>query len=141
MPSPASAASSQLPEPELERQLARAHGCPPGCVHCARADGAIGIPDRVQRFYEFITTEAALRMVTHCKRTGRSFPTISHDEVVQFLVEEACFERLHYAELMAQHATNAMQQGAGMEGLDLEAREDEEIADAISRAREYAASG
>ncbi len=79
---------------ELVRRFARAHGCPPGCPDCARAEAARGVPERLSEWEEFVASGDALRLVVQCKRSRRPLPTLSPDDVVQFCIEEALFDRL-----------------------------------------------
>lgn len=40
-----------------------------------------------------------MRAARHAKRSSTTFPRLSGDPVVQYLIEEAVFERMHFDEI------------------------------------------
>lgn len=84
---------------ELGRKFARSHGCPPGCEACAAAMAELGVPDVLARWEAFVMSKDAYRLVHHCERAHVSLPRFSPDDVVQFCIEEALFERLAFSKL------------------------------------------
>jgi hypothetical protein len=111
-------AIAQLSHEDWERvaeKLEHAHGCEPDCPCCN--DTAFARPpfDVLARYGPFVTSQAVLRVARLSKRSGSPFPRVSTDEVTQFCVEEAVFERLELEEASARTAVNELAAG----GLDV----------------------
>jgi hypothetical protein len=85
----------------LLRRLAELHGCPPDCPHCAGVEANHGVPQLLSDFSDFVRSRDGLRLVGLCVRSGRPFPKLSNDEVTQFCIEEALFERFAFNEKRA----------------------------------------
>lgn len=92
---------------ELAAALARAHRCPPGCPGCAAEQDEAGIPDPIADWADFVAGGAALRAVNLAKRNGQPFPTLTNDDVTQWCIEEAVFERAALLEAQANEHANA----------------------------------
>lgn len=103
--SPRSARSVEQAGDRFAVELARAHHCRPGCPGCEAERSQSPAVDLTSRHERFVASAHALRVARHCKRSGRPFPVVSADEVVQFCVEEAVFERLMTAERLSGEAT------------------------------------
>lgn len=125
-----------------EAELARAHACPQGCPACTAAleEAAAAeeqarrraVPARLADYADFVRSDDARRMTNLSLRSGRPFPVMTDDEVVQVLIEEACFERAYLAELIAKReAVQASEAASGDPDLD----------DALSKARHFAQTG
>jgi hypothetical protein len=93
---------------ELVAALKIAHRCPPDCPACAAERSQVGVPSKLSDWEDFIRSTSAQRMVRHVKRTGRSFPRVTNDEVTQFLVEEAAFEVAAILEVQARSSSEVM---------------------------------
>ena len=126
-----------MPETLVSR-FGRLHGCPAGCPACARATAQLGIPERLRDWEEFVSSRDALRLVTLCDRSRKSLPQLSRDDVVQFCIEEALYDRLAVrkaAERVTEGITLDEPPGVVTPGIN------PAHADAVQRAREFAASG
>lgn len=120
----------------------RLHGCPRGCPSCAWAAAQIGIPERLADWQEFVVSRDALRLVTLSDRSGRPLPQFTPDEVVQFCIEEALWERMAIVKSVSRYTepgAEALQELAHpVEALDPAHAAHSE---ALSQAREFALAG
>lgn len=116
--------------------LARAHGCPAGCDTCQYVREQAGVPGLLHVWEDFVRSQEALRLTRLCLRSGREFPRLSPDDVVQFCIEDACFERVALLDRIASH--------------EMAERHDHEVAEedlspehraALDQARQFARTG
>lgn len=94
--------------------LARVHRCEPGCAGCRAERARSPAVDLLGRWDAFVASPAALRLARLCRRSGRPFPVLSADDVVQFCVEEAVFERLTLTERLSGGAAGEALAGLGV---------------------------
>ncbi|MEK6252799.1 MAG: hypothetical protein AABM43_12890 [Actinomycetota bacterium] len=107
---------SERADRELIAAFARAHGCPAGCEACERTRGLYGVPALLRDWEGFVRGRDGLRVAVVAKRTGRPFPQMTNDPVVQFCIEEALFDRLSVQERRTSMATADLLGGIDDEG-------------------------
>jgi hypothetical protein len=129
--------------------FARAHGCPRGCDACERTRAQFGVPGLLSEWTDFVASRDALRAVLLSKRSGRSFPHLSNDDVVQFCIEEALHERaaLHERRSQVSQFSGVQEMlgggvdGDGGGGPPAAPTISPEHEEALSKARQFAATG
>lgn len=77
-------------------ELARAHGCQPGCPGCASEQAQSPAVGLLVEWTGFVTSRGARRAGRLSARTGRPFPVMTTDDVTQFCIEEAVAEAVAF---------------------------------------------
>lgn len=125
---------------QVVRALALAHRCVSGCPACDAEEAASPAIGRLTEFDDYVISKAADRVARWCQRSGAPFPKVSKDEVVQFCVEEALFERIAIEDKLAKIAAQA--EGLGLDEPVLAPGPRPAWSDpALDRARHFAATG